>query len=125
MNYNKYDEVINGKYTYKTIAKNIIEEVPTLIGWTDEERTHYDILFTYEVDKNGYVQSGIKENDLFISIMRTGAFGFKIDSEKYPEYIAEKLFNGRVDSSVEKLTELINGIIKELKKKEVNNDKVL
>ena len=114
MNYNEYDEVINGKDTYKEIAKNLINSVPTLIGWTDEIATHYDILFDYEVDKNGYVQSGIKENDLFISIMRLGAFGFKTDNKKYAGYIAEKLFNGRLDSSVEKVTELVNGIIEEI-----------
>lgn len=114
MNYNEYGEVINGKITYKTIAENLKCKIPTLIGWTDERATHYDILFNYGTDKNGYVQGGIKENDLFISIMRIGAFGFKIDCEKHSEYIAEKLFNGRLDSSVKKLTELINGVIVEL-----------
>ena len=114
MNYNEYDEVINGKDTYKIIAKNLVEGIPTLIGWTDEKATHYDVLFDYKVNKNGYVQGGIRENDLFISIMRIGAFGFKTDQEKHPSYIAEKLFNSRLDESVEKLTELINGIIKEL-----------
>lgn len=114
MNFNKYGEVINGNETYKTIAENVWLEIPTLIGWTDEIYTHYDILFTSRVDKNGCVQGGIERYDLFVSIMRIGAFGFKTDDKKYPGYIAEKLFNGRLDKSVEKVTELINGVIKEL-----------
>ena len=76
--------------------------------------THYDILFDYDVLSLGFIQGGIKDDYLFVSIMRIGAFAFKIDDEKHAGYIAEKLFNGRLDSSVEKLTELINGIIKEL-----------
>lgn len=116
MNCNEYDEVINGEDTYKTIAKNLSYEIPTLIGWTDERATHYDILFTCGANKNGYIQGGIRANDLFISIMRIGAFGFKFKTyeEKHPSYIAEKLFNGRLDSSVEKVTELINGVIREI-----------
>ena len=118
MNYNKYDEVINGKDTYKSIAKSLKDGIPVLIGWTDGIDTHYDILFTYKVNKNGFVQGGIKENDLFISIMRMGAFGFKTDSEKHFSYIAEKLFNSRVDDSVGKVTELINGVIEEINNNE-------
>ncbi len=114
MNYNEYDEVINGKDTYKAIAKNIKNKESIIIGWTDEIYTHYDILFTYGVNKTGYVQGGIQDYYLFISVMRIGAFGFNANDKKYPEYIAEKLFNGRLDESVEKLTELINGIIEEL-----------
>lgn len=49
--------------------------------------------------------------------MSIGSFGFKVDSTKEAGYIAEKLFFGRLDDSVKAVTELINGVIKEL-----NND---
>ena len=114
MNSNMYGEVINGEKTYKYIAKNIKSGQPTLIGWTDEEYTHYDILFAYDIEKDGYTQGGIEDSDLYVSIMRIGAFGFKTNNEKYPGYIAEKLFCKNIDSSIEKVTELINGVIKNL-----------
>lgn len=116
MNTNKYQEVINGEDTYKIIAGLLSSGLPVFIGWTDEKHTHYDILFTYGPDSIGVHQCGLKFDDLFVSIMRIGAFGFKIDSLKEPGYVAEKLFLGRLDESVEALTELINGIIKEWRK---------
>lgn len=59
------------------------------------------------------IQGGIKSNDLFITIMRKGSFGFKIDSKKSSGYVAEKL-NLSNDETAEKLTELINGVIERL-----------
>lgn len=51
---------------------------------------------------------------MFVSIMRIGAFGFLIDSEKHSGYIGEKLNLGD-NITTEKLIELINGIIGYLK----------
>lgn len=62
----------------------------------------------------GCYQRGLRITDLFVSIMSVGSFGFKTDSTKDVGYIAEKLFNSRVDDSVKAVTDLINGIIKEL-----------
>lgn len=45
MNYNKYNEVINGKETYKKIAKELLFRETIGIGWTDGESTHLDIIF--------------------------------------------------------------------------------
>ena len=60
------------------------------------------------------MQRGLRGNELFVSIMSIGAFGFDINnSKRYPGYIGEKLtLSGK--KTREKLTELINGIIKEL-----------
>lgn len=96
-NKNLYDEVINGNETYKAIATNIKKGFSTFISWTDNDSTHYDVLFTY-----GCV----------------GSFGFKIDDMKSAGYIAEKIFHGRLDKSVVALTELINGVLNELNKEE-------
>lgn len=116
MNTNKYQEVINGKDTYKIIAELLSSGLPVFIGWTDEKHTHYDILFTYGSNSVGVHQCGLKFDDLFVSIMGIGAFGFKTDSLKETGYVAEKLFRGRLDESVDSLTDLINGIIRELKR---------
>ena len=112
---NKYDEIINGEETYKVIAGNLMQGLNVFIGWTDNIYTHYDILFTYKALGTGGYQRGLRYTDLFVSIMSIGSFGFKIDSDKDVGYIAEKLFNGREDESVKAVTELINGIIKEMR----------
>ena len=112
---NKYDEIINGEETYKVIAGNLKQGLSVFIGWTDNVYTHYDILFTYKAMGTGGYQRGLKTSDLFVSIMSVGSFGFKIDSDKDVGYIAEKLFYGREDESVKAVTELINGIIKEMR----------
>ena len=61
------------------------------------------------------LQRGLRAiNELYISIIGYGAFGFDIDSKKHSGYISEKLsITG--EPTVDKLTELINGIIAELK----------
>ena len=114
MEKDKYGEIINGEKTYKEIAYLLKHGNSIIIGWTDEEYTHYDILFTLNVVKEGTLQGGLRWNDLFVSIMRKGAFGFLTDSEKDSGYIAEKL-SLENNITTEKLTELINGIIKALK----------
>ncbi len=117
MNQDKYNEVRNGEKTYEEIAKSLMNNDAVLIGWTDEAPdvgTHFDILFTRKAVKDGVVQGGVRGGDLFISIMRLGAFGFKIENtDTSPGYYAEKLgFTG--DYTAEKLAELINEVKKRL-----------
>ena len=114
----EYGEIINGELTYKTIADKLLSDSHCLIGWTDEIRTHYDILFLYKTSFAGInIQGGIRCNYLFISIMRKGSFGFEVNGQKKSSrYIAEKL-NLYECSTTEKLAELINNIIKLLKEK--------
>lgn len=71
-------------------------------------------MFTLNVIKEGTLQGGLRWNDLFVSIMRKGAFGFLTNVEKDSGYIAEKLNLGN-NVTTEKLTELINAIIQNLK----------
>lgn len=60
------------------------------------------------------MQGGLRDTDLFISIMGHSSFGFTIDNEKYSGYIGEKLkITG--DETQERLADLINGVIAELK----------
>jgi len=108
-----YGEIINDVKTYKDIANNLKDGSNVIIGWTDEEYTHLDILFSFRAykDMNNYLQRGIRGNELFVSIIGLGAFGFDVDNEKKaPGYIAEKL-NLTGQPTVDKFGELINGII--------------
>lgn len=118
MNYHELREVINGPETFKGIADYLKENRLCYIGWTDEEYTHLDILFSWNnVVSFGNHQRGIYGwEDLFVSIMSHNAYGFRTDSEKSVGYIIEKLRMGDNQTS-EKLTELINGVCKELNSK--------
>ena len=118
MNRCKYGEVINGNETYKDISEKLISG-SVIIGWTDEGYTHLDILFNYKACRKigNYLQRGLRGNELFVSIIGLGAFGFDVDKgEKAPGYIAEKL-NLERQPTIDKLGELINGVIKEIVKK--------
>ena len=113
MNYDFYGEVINGKETFETIA-NLIKNGETVgIGWTDEDYTHFDIIFKLGINKFGNFQRGIRSNYLFVSIIDHTSYAFVSDDIKEGNYIQEKL---RMDNSCgDKLKELINGVIGELK----------
>lgn len=115
MNKDEYGEIINGAETYLEIADKLKRREAVVIGWTDELDTHYDILFTNGAYKqNGnLLQRGLKGNELFVSIMGKGAFGFDSNTLKERGYIAEKLNLG-ISETTQKLTDLINGIIAEL-----------
>lgn len=110
-----YGEVINHKNTYQDIAQKLKTHGRILIGWTDGEGSHFDILFVLNPDIAGSnIQGGIRQTDLFVSVMRMGAFGFEsFDMDTHYNYIGEKLNLGGSLSAM-KLTELINGIKKEL-----------
>lgn len=117
MKQNEYGEIINGIETYKDIAKALFKD-NAIISWTDEDMTRLDILFSYKAtrESGNYLQRGLRGNELFVSIIGLGAFGFNVENgEKAPGYIAQKL-NIKEETTVEKLGELINGIIKELNK---------
>lgn len=112
MNFDEHGEVVNGDNTYEDITWNLRHSGPVLIGWTDEASTHLDILFSLARHQSGNAQGGLRLSDLFVSIMRIGAFGFEV-SESYhsPGYITEKLFVGPPDQPTAiKLAELINNV---------------
>ena len=116
MNVDEYGEIINGENTYREIAKNLMEGESVGIGWTDENSTHFDIIFTLGIAKYGLFQRGIKANDLFVSIIGWSSYGFKTDDIKLGGYIQEKLRLSDYDITGEKVKELINGVIECLNK---------
>lgn len=118
MNRNEYLEIINGNGTYETIAKELLQNKTVGIGWTDEEYTHFDIIFKLGLDiKEGSFQRGIKKEYLFVSIIDHTSYGFVPNTIKEVRYIAEKL-----GLHNDKLSELINGIIMYLGKVYDTND---
>lgn len=111
VNYDEWGEVINGPETFKAVAQHIAHGGSAFIGWNDGDVTHLDILFSLTPVKAGLVQGGLNQGqNLFVSIMRIGAFGFDINNpDTHPNYYAQKLgITGSV--TIEKLAELIDGI---------------
>lgn len=111
MKFDKYDEVLNGEETYKSIADILKSGKTVLIGWTDGRFDHRDIFFSCRTtEKYGNIQRGIKSNYLFVGIVDFGFTGFRADTTKHYGYILEKL---RLPEDVVniKIAELINGII--------------
>ena len=114
MNKDEYGEIINGYDTVIEIAERLKDGQSVIIGWTDEKYTHLDLLFNYKTYKEGMLQRGLRGNELYVSIIGWGAFGFDvIDREIHKDYIYEKL-NIHGEPTVNELSELINGVIKEL-----------
>ena len=116
LNADGYGECINGEDTYEGIAVFLKEnDLPLVIGWSDGLGTHYDILLSFNaLFAGGEKQGGILCTDLFVAVMRRGAFGFKTNQhQKYGIYVAEKLGleNGKTSAL---LADLINGIIRKL-----------
>lgn len=118
MKLDSYNEVINHADTYSEIAGMLIEGRSVLIGWTDEQGSHFDILFNVRPHADLYnartIQRGIRVSDLIVSIMSRGAFGFEINSADIAAgYYGEKLNLGG-GITTDKLAELLNGVKKEI-----------
>ena len=89
--YDNYGEVINDKITYEYIVYILNSGGNILIGWTDENASHYDILFSLIERSFGTIHGGVKVNDKL-----SGA------------YITDKL---GVQGSEKEFEELVNGVI--------------
>lgn len=113
-NYDDWSEVINGPDTYTAIADALKAGAlfcsgSCAVGWTDQQGTHYDVLFTLAPSQYGALQGGLRADDLFVSIMRVGCFGFAVANRQlHEDYIGEKL-NVR-GSTAKALAELIKGV---------------
>jgi hypothetical protein len=116
MNYDEYGEVVNGELTYKGIAGELPSNA-VIVGWSDGNGTHLDVLFTLHALRYGdQIQGGIRPaSDLFVSIMRWGAFAFEVnEADTHPGYYEEKLGSSGAfgETTREALAELINGVRK-------------
>lgn len=120
MDFDKWNEVINGEHTYNTIAKTLLDTGKCIIGWTDQKYDHRDILFTYKPKHlGGELQRGMRWHYLYISIIDHTSMGFSIedntDNTKHETYLMEKL---RLSDNGcdKKICELVNGVIREIDK---------
>ena len=106
-----FDEAENCKELYRGICSELLTSGSILIGWTDEEMSHYDILFNIKVatipNNSATFQGGIRSGNLFVSVMGKGAFSFSINNTKLDEtHVAEKLNIMSNDRLAELLTEI-------------------
>lgn len=117
-----YGEVVNAPETYHAIATELNLDNSCMVGWTDGLGSHLDILFTLGAVKFGNVQGGIQPTiDLFVSVMRAGAFAFNVEEDDtHPSYYGEKLGLGS-GGTVTKIAELINGVKHAFLNLEVNH----
>lgn len=113
----EYGEVLNSPETYLDIATLLSKGANCFVGWTDEAGSHFDILFTalpvmIPTDNKKTIQGGLRPgSDLFVSIMRKGAFGFEINHTLTSAgYYADKLTLNDNGETADKLAELINGV---------------
>lgn len=108
-----YCEITNSQQTYHCIAYSACLN-PILIGWTDGNGSHYDILFTYQpyCPNQSNIQSGLKKDYLFVSIIHGSCYGFEIKPNAYlsARYISEKL---GVNEAPE-LSALLTGVVKRI-----------
>ena len=109
-----YGEITNSEETYRAIAHTLDVGGSVIVGWTDEDGTHYDILFVAFPEQFGTLQGGLRgRSDLFVGIMRKGCFGFDLThDDTHPSYFAEKLGLSEygTSSTVAKLADLVNGV---------------
>jgi hypothetical protein len=112
----EYDDVVNGDNTYSSIVKALNERVSVVIGWTDQEGSHLDILFSLFPFQQGLLQRGLRgRTDIFVSVMGLGAHGFEAGpSDTDAGYYSEKLHLGGRNATSEKLAELVNAIRSQL-----------
>lgn len=111
-----YGLVTSSDAAIDLVAELLIHQNRAFISWTDNQGTHFDLLFCLLPLEYGNVpgvfkaQGGLQPDDLFVAIMRRGAFGFAItDEPSHAGYIGEKLDIGYGETA-EALAVLINGV---------------
>lgn len=109
-----YGDVVNSSDTYKWVAIEVQRKASLIIGWTDQQGTHYDILFALpRFIENNRLQGGLSGLELFVSVVRVGCFGFEIkeNADTHKNYYEEKIGLGSDEAA-----ELINNVRSELAK---------
>ena len=114
MNHDEFGTILNGPDTYQEIALALATDGIALVPWTDELGTQLDILLAWKPNpcapSSHLIQRGIRPNDLFVSIMSWGAFGFDLkETDTFAGYYGEKLKLGKGEST-DRLAEFLNGV---------------
>lgn len=108
VSYDDWREVMNSDQTYEEVARILRSGTPVVLGWTDGGGTHLDVLFAWRARQYGSLRGGLRAGtDLFVSVMRIGAFGFEApgNGPSHVNYISSKL-----GSTTDALADLINGV---------------
>jgi len=114
--FDEFTEICNGEDTYGAIAEVLKNQRSCIIGWTDERGSHFDVLFNILplgfAQRPGTIQKNINIGfDLFVSIMKVGAFAFDISRHNTDFHYIEEKFNFNFGETTGKaLADLINGI---------------
>lgn len=114
-----YGEITNSPETYAAIVETLRFNRSVVVGWTDGEGSHLDVLFALEPIQFGPIRSGVCGQDhLFVGILRAGCFAFSLRKSPgrtfhHPDYVAEKLGldEMRKSSTMSHLTVLIDGVL--------------
>lgn len=123
--YDTYGEAINGPALFQYIAASLLDTVThdrgsLLVGWTDGEYSHHDVLFVHRPESIGNIQRGMRYSRwmLFVSVLGCDTFGFHCDDRNgplHPGYVSEKLRVGSEKSvTTIALTALINGVLDQI-----------
>lgn len=108
----EYGEVLNSPETFKHLAETIRAKGSTVIGWTDQQGSHLDILLVARPEQFGLLQRGLRgSTDLFVGIAGYGmhAFAIRAYDKLCPGYCAEK-FGSQKNVTWVKVAELIDGV---------------
>lgn len=117
MSYTKdgYGVVFNSDDTYAEAAKDLNLGGSVVLGWTEQQGTHMDVLLSLP---SAIGPSNRLDNNwpkLFVGVVGKGLYAFSVStSELHPNYIAEKLGFDSPNVTAVALTELINGVLKAL-----------
>lgn len=110
----EYNCVITTHKNIKEITKEILKNKSIIFTWENDSDC-YTVILNYPLNKPMFnsLTRGLKPNNLFISIIGIGCFGFRIgEDDIYKTYYQEKLHM----NVPKELIELFNGIRKELYK---------
>lgn len=111
---NSYNEVINNICTYSKIAEELLNSGKVLIGWTDNEFDHRDILFVLNVTKIGECQRGIKSSYLYVSILYTGNVSSAFPIEEVSGDYIRKNLNLNNNSCDDSIICLVKGVLENI-----------
>jgi hypothetical protein len=112
---------INGELTYKDIAWELQHgQFPPVFSWSDEEGIRMDIAMVYGANQLTPLGEGMDMSNGLLVATRYGMFIFRLlgDDDKLiwksPSYVAEKLGLVRSNPLGKPLSDLINGVAREL-----------
>ena len=112
----EYQVVQNSPFTYEAVAAQLRLTGSVHIGWTDDAMTHMDVVLHDDIVQVGPSNRLDASPDrLWVGVIGYGLWAFHLgDTDIHSSYVAEKLGFRGANVTVQKLTDLINGVNKAL-----------